>query len=34
MLYIMFYDVQEVPWRRNKAEGPEMIFAPQTPNQP
>jgi regulator of sigma E protease len=35
MLYIMFYDVQEVPWwKRNKPEGPEMIFAPQTPGQP
>jgi regulator of sigma E protease len=34
MLYIMFYDVQEVPWwRRNKPEGPEMIFAPQTPQR-
>jgi regulator of sigma E protease len=31
MLYIAFYDVQELPWKRNKQEVPEVIFAPREP---
>jgi regulator of sigma E protease len=33
MLYIMFYDVQEVPWKRVKQEVPEIIFAPAKSDQ-
>jgi len=31
MLYIAFYDVQELPWKRNKSAIPEIIFAPEEP---
>jgi regulator of sigma E protease len=31
MLYIMFYDVQELPWKRSRREAPEIIFAPPKP---
>jgi regulator of sigma E protease len=31
MLYIAFYDVQEVPWKRTRQEVPELIFAPKEP---
>jgi regulator of sigma E protease len=31
MLYIAFYDVQELPWKRSKPAIPETIFAPKEP---
>jgi regulator of sigma E protease len=29
MIYIAFFDVQELPWKRERAKPPEMIFAPK-----
>jgi hypothetical protein len=29
MLYIFFYDVQELPWKQSKDKAPDFKFAPQ-----
>jgi regulator of sigma E protease len=31
MLYIAFYDVQDLPWKRNKEKPVEVRFAPKAP---
>jgi hypothetical protein len=31
MLYIAFYDVQDLPWKRNKEKPVEVKFAPKAP---
>ena len=31
MVYIAFFDVQELPWKRNNKEKPRIEFAPQSP---
>ncbi len=31
MVYIAFYDVQDLPWKRSKEKPPEIRFAPKTP---
>ena len=33
MLYIAFYDVQDLPWRRNKDKPAEVKFAPKSPEK-
>ncbi|HSU56512.1 MAG TPA: RIP metalloprotease RseP [Candidatus Dormibacteraeota bacterium] len=33
MLYIAFYDVQDLPWKRGKEKPVEMKFAPKTPGK-
>ena len=33
MLYIAFYDVQDLPWRRNKDKPPDVKFAPKAPEK-
>jgi len=32
MLYIAFYDIQDLPWKRNKEKPVEVKFAPKAPN--
>lgn len=32
MLYIAFYDIQDLPWKRNKEKPVEVKFAPKEPN--
>ena len=34
MLYIAFYDVQELPWKRGKDKLPSVEFAPKTTQAP
>ena len=31
MLYLVFYDVQDLPWNRSKEKAPELKFAPKPP---
>jgi regulator of sigma E protease len=31
MVYIAFYDVQDLPWKRSREKPPELKFAPKTP---
>ena len=31
MLYVTFYDVQDLPWKRSKEKPPELKFAPKAP---
>jgi regulator of sigma E protease len=33
MLYIAFYDVQDLPWKRNRDKPPEVKFAPKSPEK-
>jgi regulator of sigma E protease len=33
MLYIAFYDVQDLPWKRNKDKPTEVKFAPKSPDK-
>ena len=33
MLYIAFYDVQDLPWKRSKEKPPEVQFAPKAPSK-
>lgn len=33
MVYLAFYDVQDLPWKRNKEKPVEMKFAPQAPEK-
>jgi len=33
MLYIAFYDVQELPWKRSKEKLPDLKFAPKSDRQ-
>jgi len=34
MVYLAFYDVQELPWKRSKEKLPELKFAPKPPTAP
>ena len=34
MVYIAFYDVQDLPWKRSKEKPVELKFAPKPPAQP
>jgi regulator of sigma E protease len=34
MLYIAFYDVQDLPWKRNKEKAPDVVFAPKSVEKP
>jgi hypothetical protein len=33
MLYIAFYDVQDLPWKRNRDKPVEVKFAPKSPEK-
>ena len=34
MVYIAFYDVQDLPWKRSKEKSVELKFAPKAPERP
>jgi len=34
MVYIAFYDVQDLPWKRSKEKAVELKFAPKAPERP
>jgi len=34
MVYIAFYDVQDLPWKHNKEKAIELKFAPKAPERP